>query len=128
MLDRAGYEFSFPGLKTAVSLAVRARPLDEQRRADIARGLQDAIVDTLCVKALRALEATGLKQLVVAGGVDANLELRERLRRDVAARGGAGVFPRPGTCTANPAGSSGGGVLARGAGRACGRRATRRAR
>src|SRR5260221_11975713 len=96
MLDRAGYEFSFPGLRPAVALAVRARPPDEQRRADIARGLQDAVVDTLCVKALRALEATGLTQLVVAGGVGANLELRDRLRREVAARGGQAFFPRPG--------------------------------
>jgi N6-L-threonylcarbamoyladenine synthase len=58
MLDRPGFEFSFSGLKTAVALAARAQPLDEQRRADIARGLQDAIVDTLCTKALRALDAT----------------------------------------------------------------------
>ncbi len=69
MLDRPGYEFSFSGLKTAVSLAVRAAPLDQQRRADIARGVQDAIVDTLCVKSLRAIDATGHRQLVVAGGV-----------------------------------------------------------
>ena len=103
MLDRAGYEFSFSGLKTAVSLAVRARPLDEHRRADIARGLQDAVVDTLCVKTLRALEATGLAQLVVAGGVGANLELRDRLRREVAARGGQAFFPRPEYCTDNAA-------------------------
>ncbi len=60
-------------------------------------------MDTLCVKALRALEATGLKQLVVAGGVGANLELRERLRRDVAARGGQAFFPRPEYCTDNAA-------------------------
>src|SRR5258705_441583 len=103
MLDRAGYEFSFSGLKTAVALAVRARPLDAQRQADIARGLQEAIVDTLCAKTLRALEATGLKQLVVAGGVGANLELRERLSRELAARGAQAFFPRPEFCTDNAA-------------------------
>ena len=103
MLDRPGFEFSFSGLKTAVALAVRAQPLREQRRADIARGVQDAIVDTLCVKTLRAIEATGLSQLVVAGGVGANRELRNRLGAALAAQGGHAFFPRPEFCTDNAA-------------------------
>ncbi|MBS0388561.1 MAG: tRNA (adenosine(37)-N6)-threonylcarbamoyltransferase complex transferase subunit TsaD [Proteobacteria bacterium] len=103
MLDRPGFEFSFSGLKTAVALAARAQPLDEQRRADIARGLQDAIVDTLCAKALRALDATGHRQLVVAGGVGANRELRARLGAALAERGGQVFFPRPEFCTDNAA-------------------------
>jgi N6-L-threonylcarbamoyladenine synthase len=103
MLDRPGYEFSFSGLKTAVLLAVRAQPLDEQRRADIARGVQDAIIDVLCTKALRALEDTGLRTLVVAGGVGANLGLRARLRSGVAAHGGQVYFPRSEFCTDNAA-------------------------
>ena len=103
MLDRPGFEFSFSGLKTAVALAVRAQPLDEQRRADIARGLQDAIVDTLCTKALRALDETGHRQLVVAGGVGANRALRARLAAAVARRGGQVFFPRPEFCTDNAA-------------------------
>jgi N6-L-threonylcarbamoyladenine synthase len=103
MIDRPGYEFSFSGLKTAVLLAVRAAALDPQRRADIARGVQEAIVDILCVKTLRALAATGHRQLVVAGGVGANRELRERLGRELAARGGQVFFPRPEFCTDNAA-------------------------
>jgi N6-L-threonylcarbamoyladenine synthase len=103
MLDRPGFEFSFSGLKTAVALAARAQPLDEQRRADIARGLQDAIVDTLCTKALRALDATGHRQLVVAGGVGANRYLRTRLSAALAAHGGQVFFPRPEFCTDNAA-------------------------
>ena len=103
MLDRPGFEFSFSGLKTAVALAVRAQPLREQRRADIARGVQDAIVDTLCVKTLRAIEATGLSQLVVAGGVGANRELRNRLGAALAVQGGHAFFPRPEFCTDNAA-------------------------
>jgi N6-L-threonylcarbamoyladenine synthase len=103
MLDRPGYEFSFSGLKTAVLLAVRAQPLDEQRRADIARGVQDAVVDILSARTLRALEATGHRQLVVAGGVGANRELRARLQREMAARGGQVFFPRPEFCTDNAA-------------------------
>jgi N6-L-threonylcarbamoyladenine synthase len=55
------------------------------------------------VKTLRALEATGLTQLVVAGGVGANLELRARLGRELAARGGRAFFPRPEFCTDNAA-------------------------
>jgi N6-L-threonylcarbamoyladenine synthase len=103
MLDRPGFEFSFSGLKTAVALAARAQPLDAQRRADIARGVQEAIVDTLCAKALRAIDDTGHRQLVVAGGVGANRELRARLTAALAARGGQVFFPRPEFCTDNAA-------------------------
>jgi len=103
MLDRPGFEFSFSGLKTAVLLAARAEPLNGQRRADIARGVQEAIVETLCVKTLRALDATGHRQLVVAGGVGANRELRARLGSSLAARGGQAFFPRPEFCTDNAA-------------------------
>jgi len=91
MLDRPGLEFSFSGLKTAVLHAVRAAPLTEARRADIARGVEDAIVDTLIGKALRALEASGLDVLVVSGGVSANHSLRERLTA-AARRAGARVY------------------------------------
>jgi len=103
MLDRPGLEFSFSGLKTAVSLAIRTQPLDDQRRADIARGVQEAIVDVLCGKALRALDQTGLAALVVAGGVGANASLRERLQRECAARGARVYFPRAEFCTDNAA-------------------------
>src|SRR5687767_15163176 len=83
MLDRPGLEFSFSGLKTAVSLAVKDRvaagALDAGTRADIAAGVQQAIVETLIAKSLRALEQTGYDALVVAGGVGANRLLRERM-------------------------------------------------
>jgi len=107
MLDRAGLEFSFSGLKTAVSLAVRdqaaAGTLDQATRADIAAGVQEAIVDTLVRKTLRALEQTGRDALVVAGGVGANQALRQRLDA-AAARAGARVFyPRIEFCTDNAA-------------------------
>ena len=65
--------------------------------------MQDAIVDTLCVKSLRAIDATGHRQLVVAGGVGANRDLRERLSRELALRGGKAFFPRPEFCTDNAA-------------------------
>lgn len=107
MLDRAGFEFSFSGLKTAVMLAVRAQPADqpmaENRRADIARGVQDAIVEALSVKTARALDFTGIGHLVVAGGVGANRALRAALQAAVAKRGGEIYFPRPEFCTDNAA-------------------------
>jgi N6-L-threonylcarbamoyladenine synthase len=106
MLDRAGFEFSFSGLKTAVMLAVRAQsnqPMSDSRRADIARGVQDAIVETLAGKTARALDATGIGHLVVAGGVGANRALRTALQAAVAKRGGEIYFPRPEFCTDNAA-------------------------
>lgn len=94
MLDRPGLEFSFSGLKTAVLHAVTGRELSAAVRADVARGVEDAIVDTLIAKSLRALEETGLEVLVVSGGVSANRTLRERLAGAVGARGARVYYPR----------------------------------
>ena len=103
MLDRPGLEFSFSGLKTAVALAIRAAPLSDARRADIAWAVQEAIVDTLAGKALRALGETGLATLVVSGGVGANHALRARLATAAAERGARVYFPRHEFCTDNAA-------------------------
>nr|MBP6711176.1 tRNA (adenosine(37)-N6)-threonylcarbamoyltransferase complex transferase subunit TsaD [Propionivibrio sp.] len=80
MLHSGDLDFSFSGLKTAVLTKVReiGEP-DDQQRADIARGFQDAIVEVLVKKSMRAVKESGLKQLVVAGGVGANRELRRQL-------------------------------------------------
>jgi N6-L-threonylcarbamoyladenine synthase len=105
MLDRAGLEFSFSGLKTAVSLAIkdRAGALDDGTRADIAAGVQQAIVDTLVAKTLRALDETGYDALVVAGGVGANRLLRQLLADEVARQGAKVFYPRIEFCTDNAA-------------------------
>ncbi len=107
MLDRPGLEFSFSGLKTAVSLAVKERAgagsLDDATRADIAAGVQQAIVETLVGKTLRALEQTGYDALVVAGGVGANRMLRERMAAAVARQGARVFYPRIEFCTDNAA-------------------------
>jgi N6-L-threonylcarbamoyladenine synthase len=103
MTDRPGLDFSFSGLKTQVLLAWQDSDRSAQTRADIARAFEDAVVDTLAIKCARALEATGDSTLIVAGGVGANLRLRERLHKD-AERGGWKVsFPRPAFCTDNGA-------------------------
>jgi N6-L-threonylcarbamoyladenine synthase len=104
MLDRPGLEFSFSGLKTAVLHAVRARPdASEQDRADIALALQDAVVDTLVAKSLRAVASTGLDALVVSGGVSANRCLRSRLDAAAAKQGVRVYYPRLEFCTDNAA-------------------------
>ena len=94
MLDRAGLEFSFSGLKTAVLHALRGRPLTEQLRADVARAVQEAIVETLTAKALRALDYTGLEALVLSGGVSANRSLRSSLTAAAARQGARVYYPR----------------------------------
>jgi N6-L-threonylcarbamoyladenine synthase len=103
MLERPGLEFSFSGLKTAVLHAVRAGELTAQRRADMARGIEEAIVDTLVAKALRALEYTGLTALVVSGGVGANRTLRARLEASARSHGARVYYPRIEFCTDNAA-------------------------
>ena len=103
MLDRPGLEFSFSGLKTAVSLVVKAPDFDPARRADVAHGVETAIVATLVAKALRALEATGLDTLVVSGGVGANRRLRADLSAAAARRGARVNYPRIEFCTDNAA-------------------------
>jgi len=103
MLDRPGLEFSFSGLKTAVLHAVRDRVLDDSLRADIAHGVQEAIVECLCVKALRALDETDCDVLTVSGGVAANEYLRATLPQLLASRGARAYYPRPEFCTDNAA-------------------------
>ena len=94
MLDRPGLEFSFSGLKTAVRHALQGRELTAQLRADVARAVQEAIVETLVAKSLRALEYTGLTALVVSGGVSANRLLRERLDSAAPRSGTRVYYPR----------------------------------
>jgi len=103
MTDRPGLDFSFSGLKTQVLLAWRDSDQSETTKADIARGFEDAVVDTLAIKCERALDAAGCEVLVVAGGVGANRRLRAKLQAMAERRGGRVCFPRPALCTDNGA-------------------------
>lgn len=103
MTDRPGLDFSFSGLKTFAANTIRAQGNDEQTQADIARAFEDAVVDTLAIKCRRALDDTGFKRLVIAGGVSANRTLRERLAEVMAKRGGEVFYARPEFCTDNGA-------------------------
>ncbi len=104
---QAGFDFSFAGLKTSVATRVRAveqaGALDDVVRADLAASVQAAIVDVLVHKALGALRASGLRRLVVAGGVGANRELRDRLDAAAAREGWLIHYPELRLCTDNGA-------------------------
>ncbi|HBZ3548297.1 TPA: tRNA (adenosine(37)-N6)-threonylcarbamoyltransferase complex transferase subunit TsaD [Klebsiella pneumoniae] len=103
MTDRPGLDFSFSGLKTFAANTIRSNGDDEKTRADIARAFEDAVVDTLMIKCRRALEQTGFKRLVMAGGVSANRTLRAKLAEMMQKRGGEVFYARPEFCTDNGA-------------------------
>ena len=105
LLHSGNLDFSFAGLKTAVLTQARrfeGQPC-EQTRADLAASTQAAIVEVLVKKSLKALEATGLKRLVVAGGVGANQRLREQLDGACAQRQVRVHYPELHLCTDNGA-------------------------
>jgi len=103
MIASADLDFSFSGLKTAVLTLARQLELDEATSADVAASVQAAIVEVLAAKSRAALEWTGLRQLVVAGGVGANEALRARLDALAADRGFRVFYPRLEFCTDNGA-------------------------
>ena len=105
MLGKPNLDFSFAGLKTAVAVRVGKlpQPMSERQRADMAASVQAAIVDVLCAKSMRALQATGLSRLVVAGGVGANIRLRERLDAACRRLDGRVHYPELALCTDNGA-------------------------
>ncbi|MBY4596998.1 tRNA (adenosine(37)-N6)-threonylcarbamoyltransferase complex transferase subunit TsaD [Ottowia caeni] len=105
LLHSADLDFSFAGLKTAVLTQTKkfeGAPCD-QMRADLAASTQAAIVEVLVKKSLKALEKTGLKRLVVAGGVGANSQLRQQLNAACAKRGVRVHYPELHLCTDNGA-------------------------
>ena len=103
MLHSGDLDFSFSGLKTAVLTMSKNHTLDQQTRADIAYAAQEAIVDVLASKAMSALKQTGLKQLVVAGGVGANQQLRAQLDKAAEKSGCRVFYPDLEFCTDNGA-------------------------
>jgi len=107
MTDRPGLDFSFSGLKTATLTCVNRLKeeviLDDQAMADVAWAFQDAVVDTLVIKCKRALKQTGMKRLVIAGGVSANQHLREQLEKNLKGMGGQVFYPSLAYCTDNGA-------------------------
>ncbi|WP_296269078.1 tRNA (adenosine(37)-N6)-threonylcarbamoyltransferase complex transferase subunit TsaD [Pseudomonas sp. UBA6562] len=107
MTDRPGLEFSFSGLKTSTLTAWQqccaAGDDTEQTRCDISLAFQQAVVDTLTIKCKRALQQTGLKRLVIAGGVSANKALRASLEDMLASIKGNVYYARPQFCTDNGA-------------------------
>jgi N6-L-threonylcarbamoyladenine synthase len=105
LLHSGTLDFSFAGLKTAVLTAQRrlGDAMSDTQRADLAASAQAAIVDVLVAKSLKALQHTGSRRLVVAGGVGANLRLRERLNAGAARLGAQVHYPPLALCTDNGA-------------------------
>ena len=111
MTDRPGLEFSFSGLKTHTRNLWNRSSAEENfteaeldsLKADIAAGFQKAVVDTLVIKCRRAMQQTRAGQLVIAGGVGANLALREGLAQAGKKHGWAVSYPRIEFCTDNGA-------------------------
>lgn len=112
MTNRPGLDFSFSGLKTSVRNAIldleaelgcEPGSLDEQSKADVALAFEEAVVATLAIKCRRVLEQTGMKTLIIAGGVSANVRLREVLEKTAAKAGGKLFYAQPKFCTDNGA-------------------------
>ncbi|MCQ4275697.1 tRNA (adenosine(37)-N6)-threonylcarbamoyltransferase complex transferase subunit TsaD [Stutzerimonas degradans] len=107
MTDRPGLDFSFSGLKTFTLNTWQqcrgAGDESEQTRCDIALAFQQAVVETLTIKCRRALKQTGLKSLVIAGGVSANHALRQALEKMLGELNGQVFYARPRFCTDNGA-------------------------
>jgi len=108
MLRSGDLDFSFSGLKTAVLTRLKAMEkasgtLSAQQQADLAAATEAAIVDVLARKAIKAMKQTGLKRLVVAGGVGANRHLRAQLRQAMERLNGQVYFPPLDLCTDNGA-------------------------
>ncbi len=107
MTDRPGLDFSFSGLKTSTLTTWQqcrnAGDDGEQTRCDIALAFQQAVVETLTIKCRRALQQTGLNNLVIAGGVSANQALRQSLERMLGELNGQVFYARPRFCTDNGA-------------------------
>ena len=103
MTDRPGLDFSFSGLKTFALNTINASEKTAQDKADIAAGFQLAVAETLTIKCKRALQQTGLKRLVVAGGVSANSQIRALLTEMTIKEQAQIYFPRLEFCTDNGA-------------------------
>jgi len=103
MTDRPGLDFSFSGLKTFTMNTINASSKTDQDKADVAAAFQQAVAETLSIKCKRALQQTGLKRLVIAGGVSANKQIRASLTQMVAKENAQLYFPRLEFCTDNGA-------------------------
>ncbi len=103
MTDRPGLDFSFSGLKTFAANTIRDSDGSEQSQANIAFAFQEAVIDTLIIKCKRALKQTGMKTLVIAGGVSANTMLREKMTSLMQDMGGEVFYPSLAYCTDNGA-------------------------
>ena len=102
-LDKTGFDFSFSGLKTAVTRYVKSEEDVAKMIPDIAAGFQEAVVDVLVQKGILAARTKGCRNLVLVGGVASNRRLRKRIREEAEEVGIAVHIPSPELCTDNAA-------------------------
>ncbi|MDH3976413.1 MAG: tRNA (adenosine(37)-N6)-threonylcarbamoyltransferase complex transferase subunit TsaD [Deltaproteobacteria bacterium] len=105
LLDRDNLDFSFSGMKTAASQFIKKQPADVLPRIinDLAASFQEAVVDVLTKKSIKAAREHNVKSLVISGGVACNSRLREVMRQECVHMGGTAYFPSPLLCTDNAA-------------------------
>lgn len=103
MTDRPGLDFSFSGIKTHAIVTLRENGNDDQTRADIACAFEIAVAETMAIKCRRAMQQTGLSTLVMAGGVSANVRIRQRLSHLAEKHGWRVFYPGKEYCTDNAA-------------------------
>jgi N6-L-threonylcarbamoyladenine synthase len=107
-LNPDSFDFSFSGLKTSVSLYIGKWRKSEEKQgdikaADIAASFQEAVIDVLTQKLIKAVEKTGVDSMVLAGGVACNGTLRSRMKDKAEKAGKRIYYPRPEYCTDNGA-------------------------
>ncbi|CAL4042139.1 tRNA (adenosine(37)-N6)-threonylcarbamoyltransferase complex transferase subunit TsaD [Buchnera aphidicola] len=103
MVYSSDLNFSFSGLKTYTANCINKQEKDFQTRADIAYEFESAVVDTLVIKCKRALKQTGLRRIVVAGGVSANNTLRKKIKKMATYHQSKVFYVKPELCTDNGA-------------------------
>ncbi|EPE37747.1 tRNA threonylcarbamoyladenosine biosynthesis protein [Candidatus Photodesmus katoptron] len=103
MINHPGLNMSFSGLKTSAANIISVSRNDEQTQADIAYAFQEALCDILIIKCKKALQQTGIKRIVIAGGVSANQRLRKSIEDLAKEIGGTAYYPRIEFCTDNAA-------------------------
>ncbi len=103
LIKKRSFDFSFSGLKTSVlyQLKSESHPISKSRQADIAASFQEAVVDILAKKTIKAAKQYGIKTITMGGGVTCNIQLRERIKSESEKNGFKLILPPVNLCTDN---------------------------
>ncbi|CAL1329063.1 tRNA (adenosine(37)-N6)-threonylcarbamoyltransferase complex transferase subunit TsaD [Candidatus Providencia siddallii] len=103
MTKKPGLDFSFSGLKTFVANTIYKSSNDKQTLSDIAKGFEDAVIDTIIIKCKRAIKQSGINRLVISGGVSSNSSLRIKIKNVMKQINVEVFYSSPEFCTDNAA-------------------------